>query len=50
MHHCLKKRLIEAIPRSGNYFYHECFLQYFEGCPRMSSFHLNNLKNEVGNE
>ena len=33
-----------------NHFYHECFLQYFEGCPRVSSFHLNNLDNEVGNE
>ena len=26
------------------------FLQYFKGCPRVSSFHLNNLDNEVGNE
>ena len=31
-------------------FYHGCFLQYFEGSPRVSSFHLNNLENEVGNE
>ena len=26
------------------------FLQYFEGCPRVSSFHLNNLDHEVGNK
>ena len=50
MLHFLKKRQIEAILRSGNHFYYECFLQYFEGCPRVSSFHLNNLDNEVGNE
>ena len=36
--------------RFANHFYHECFPQYFEGCPRVSSFHLNNLDNEVGNE
>ena len=50
MHHYLKKREIEAVLRFGNHFYHECFLQYFEGCPRVSSFHLNNLDNEVDNE
>ena len=30
-------------------FYHS-FLQYFEGCPRVYSFHINNLDNEIGNE
>ena len=39
---------IEAILRFGKHFY--CFLRYFEGCPRVFSFHLNNLNNEVGNE
>ena len=50
MHHYLEKRQIEAVLRFGNHFYHGYFLQYFEGCPRVSSFHLNNLDNEVGNE
>ena len=50
MHHDLKKSQIEAVLRFGNHFYHGCFLQYFEGCPRVSSFNLNNLDNEVGNE
>ena len=50
MHHYMKKRQIEAILRYGNHFYHECFLQYFGGCPRVSSLHLNNLDNGVGNE
>ena len=50
MHHYLKKRQIEAILRFGDHFYHECFLQYFEGCPRESSFHLNDLVNKVGND
>ena len=50
MHHYLRKRQIEAVRRSGNHFYYECFLQYFEGFPTVSSFHLNKLDNEVGNE
>ena len=50
MYHYLKKRQIEAVLRSGNHFNHGCFLQYFLGCPRVYSFHLNNLGNEVGNE
>ena len=50
MHHYLKKRQIESIVRFDNHSYHECFLQYFEGYPRESSFHLNNLDNEVGNK
>ena len=50
MHHYLKKRQIEAVLRSGNHLYHGCFLQHFEGCPRMSSFQLNHLDNEVRNE
>ena len=50
MHHYLKKREIEAILRLRKHFYHECFLQHFEGCPRVSSFDLNNLDNEAGNE
>ena len=50
MHHYLKKHQIEAVLRFGNHFYHGCFLQYFECCPRVSSFHLNKLDNEVGNE
>ena len=50
MHHYLKKRQLETTLRFGNHFYHECFLQYFEGYPRVSPFHLNNLDNEVGNE
>ena len=49
MYHYLKKRQIEDISRFGNLFYHECFLQYFEGCTRVLSFHLNNLDNEVMN-
>ena len=39
-----------AVLRSGNHFCHACFLQYFEGCPRVSSCYLNNFDNEVGNE
>ena len=50
MHQYLKKRKIEAILKFGNHFYHDFFRQYFGGCPRVSSFHLNNLGNEVGNE
>ena len=50
MYHYLTKCLIEAILRSGNHFYNECFLQYFEVCLRLSSFHLNNLNNEVRND
>ena len=50
MYYYLTKCLIEAILRSGNHFYHECFLQYFEVCRRTSSFHLNNLNNEVCND
>ena len=46
----LEKHHIEAIPRFRNHFYHKLFLQYFEGCPRVFSFHLNNLDNEEGNE
>ena len=34
----------------GNCFYYECFLQYFEGCSRVSSFHLNDFDNKVGNK
>ena len=49
MHYYLKKRQIEAILRFGNHFYHKCFLQYLEGCPRVSFFHLNNLYSKVGN-
>ena len=30
----------EAILRFGSYFYHEYFLQYFEGCLGVSYFHL----------
>ena len=41
---------LEAVLRFGNHFYHGCLLQYFEGCPRVSTFHLNNLDNEVVNE
>ena len=44
----LEKRQIEAILRFGKLFYNECFLQYFEGCLRVYSFHLKNLDNEVG--
>ena len=48
MHHSLKKRHVEAILRSRNHFYHDGFLQYFEGCPKLPSFfHLNNLDIEV---
>ena len=50
MHHYLKKLHVEAILGFGNHFYDKFFLQYFEGCPRASSFHLNNLGNEVSNE
>ena len=50
MRHYLKKRQIEAILRFGHHFFHGCFLQHFEGCLRVSSFHPNNLDNEVGNE
>ena len=50
MRHYLKKRQIEAIFRFRNHIYHECFLQYFEGCSRVFSFHLNNLDNKGGNE
>ena len=46
----LKKHQIEVILTFGNNFYHEYFLQYFEGCPRVSSFHLNNLDNKISNE
>ena len=49
MHHYLKKRQIEAILRFKNHFYHECFLQYVEGCPRVFSFHLNHLDSEGSN-
>ena len=47
--------LIEETPNRsvlifGNHFYHGCFLHYFEGCPRVSSFHLHNLDYEAGNE
>ena len=52
--HHLKKRQTEVILKANhtitieaNHFYYECFLQYFEGCPRVSSFHLSNLDNEV---
>ena len=38
------------ILRFGNHFSHECFLQNFEGCPRVSFFHLNNLDKKVGYE
>ena len=38
MHHYLKKRQIEAVLFSNS---------YFEGCPRVSSFYLNNLNYEV---
>ena len=48
MYHHLKKGQKEAVPRCRNYFYHGCFLQYFECCPRIPSFHLNNVDNEVG--
>ena len=49
MHHGLNS--VETILRFRNHFYHELTcLQYFEGCPRMSSFHLINLDHEVGNE
>ena len=50
MRHYLKKRQIEAIFRFRNHIYHECFLQYFEGCSRVFSFYLNNLDNKGGNE
>ena len=50
MHHNLKKPHTEAVLKSGNHFYHGCFLQYFEGCPRVSSFHLNDMGNEIGNK
>ena len=50
LHHYLKKCQKEVVLRSGNHFYHERFLQYFEGCPGASSFHLNNLNNEVRNK
>ena len=30
-----------------NHFYDKCFLQYFEGFPRVSSFHPNNLDKEA---
>ena len=41
---------IRTILRFGNHFYHECFLQHFEGCAGVSFFHLNNFDNEVGTE
>ena len=41
---------IEIILRFANHLHYECFLHYFEGCPRVSSFHLNNLDNNAGNE
>ena len=50
MCHYLKKHQIEAIFRFGNHIYHECFLQYFEGCLRVASFHLSNFNIEVYNE
>ena len=50
LHHYLKKCQKEVVLRSGNHFYHGRLLQYFEGCPRASSFHLNNLNNEVHNK
>ena len=50
MYHYLKKRQTQAILRFGNHFYREYFVQYFEGCPRVSSFHLNSLGNEAVNE
>ena len=51
MHHYLKERQIEAVPRSGNHFISWMrFLQYFEGCRRVSSFYLNNMDTEVSNE
>ena len=50
LHHYLKKCQKEVVLRSGNHFYHGRFLQYFEGCPGASSFHLNNLNNEVHNK
>ena len=50
MHHYLTKRQREAILRFGNHVCHERSLEYFEDCPRVSSFHLNNFNNKVGNE
>ena len=40
----------KMILRFENHFHHKCFLQYFEGCPRVFSFHLNNLDDEEGND
>ena len=50
LHHYLKKCQNEVVLRSGNHFHHGRFLQYFAGCPGASSFHLNNLDNEVRNK
>ena len=48
--HVFDALLFEETPNrsNSNHFYHKCFLQYFEGCPRVSSFHLNNLYSKVG--
>ena len=50
MHHDLKIYQIQIILTFENHFNHERFLQYFEGLPGVSSFALNNLDNELGNE
>ena len=42
MHYYLKKCQIEAVLKYGDHFYHGCFLRYFEGCPRVSSFQVGN--------
>ena len=47
MRHDLKICQIQIILRFENHFNHEPFLQHFEG---LSSFVLNNLGNELGNE
>ena len=36
--------------KDGNNFYQEYFLQQFEGCSRVSFFHLNNWDNRGDNE
>ena len=43
----LRSDQVEAISRFGNYFYLECFLQYFEGCARVLNVQTSWTKKQV---